>query len=153
MCRCDLHMNNAGHLKFNWKRYLSLAEYLLESMEENEDDESKDRCGISRAYYAAFHRAGKFLRAINQTVDIYQSGSHENIIKVFEDFGRKNKPYAFIAKELKRLKLMRIKADYNDKYFENARNTASLKQELKKAILMAKDIIDTIDEIEQQEKD
>lgn len=145
-------MNNAGHINFNWTRYINLAEELLNSMPDDEDDESKDRCGISRAYYAVFHRAEKFLKSIHQTIDIYQKGSHENIIKIFDDFGKNNKSYALVAEELKRLKLMRIKADYRDKYFENVNINASLKKELEKAILRAKSTIEKIDEIETMEK-
>lgn len=145
-------MNNAGHINFNWTRYIDLAEELLNSMPDDEDDESKDRCGISRTYYAVFHRAEKFLKSIHQTIDVYQKGSHENIIKIFDDFGKNNRSYAFVAEELKRLKLMRIKADYNDKYFENMSTNLSLKKELEKAIFRAKNIIKKIDEIEEMEK-
>ena len=72
-------MSNAGHIKFNWQRYLILAEELLNSIPENEDDEAKARTGISRAYYAAYHKAESYLNKIGITIDIYQKGSHKRV--------------------------------------------------------------------------
>lgn len=145
-------MSNAGHVKFNWNRYIDLAEFLLNSIPENDDDESKDRCGISRAYYAAFHRAEKFLRNINQTIDIHNKGSHENIIKIFSEFGRNNLSYRFISEELKLLKIQRKKADYDDKYFSFESRNILLKNELRKSITRARKIIEKIENLESEEK-
>ena len=47
------------------------------------DDEAKCRCGISRAYYGAFHRAKKFLtEVVHQTISIYGGGAHKEVIKI-----------------------------------------------------------------------
>lgn len=125
---------------------------MLNSIPQGEEDEVKSRIGISRAYYSAFHRADKFLKSINQTIDIHKKGSHENVIKIFAEFGQNNRAYAFVAEELKRLKEMRQKADYHDKYFTFESNAASLRRELRTAVLRAKNIIEKIDSIEAEEK-
>ena len=146
-------MSKAGHIKFNWQRYLILAEELLNSIPENEDDEAKARCGISRAYYAAYHKAESYLNKIGITIDIYQKGSHRRVIEEFSNIGRSNKLWSGISLSLKRLKTWRESADYNDKFFDGILSNSNLtmKSQLKMAIAISKDIIERIDKIKEEE--
>ena len=146
-------MSNAGHIKFNWQRYLILAEELLNSIPENEDDEAKARTGISRAYYAAYHRAESYLNKIGITIDIYQKGSHKRVIEEFANIGQYNKLWSGIGLSLKRLKIWRETADYSDKFFDNifAPSHLTMKAQLKMAIAISHDIINRINKIEEEE--
>lgn len=139
----------AGYREFNWNRYIDLAEELSDS-----DDEAKCRCGISRAYYGAFHRTKKFLTEFShQTINIYHGGVHKEVIKSFEDFGCGNKDYSSVAQELIRLKKQREQADYNDVFFgKNVPPSLKLKKQLEIAIERAKHIVQLVDKIEQEEK-
>ena len=80
-----------GHIKFNWIRYIDFAENLLETIPKDEDDEVKERCGISRAYYGAFHRAKSYLNKIGITIDVNDRGSHNRVIEEFKNIGKSNK--------------------------------------------------------------
>ena len=86
----------------------------------------------------------------NQTIDVEGKGSHERVIRVFEDFGKSNRLFSCIALELRNLKALRISADYNDKFFSNSiidRNKI-LKHESELALLRARKIVSWIDAIE-----
>lgn len=146
-------MTNAGYVKFDWNKYIDLAEELLKSIPDDLEDEAKERCGISRAYYGAFHRAARFLRDVaHQTINVYQKGSHNEVIKSFEYFGSNNRKYLFVAEELKRLKRKRERADYDDRYFATILPSVKLKNELISAIIHAKKIVECINEIEGNER-
>ena len=140
----------AGYVKFNWNRYIDFSDDLFKSMSIDEDDELKDRCGISRAYYGAFHRALAYLKKINITIDINNKGSHNLVINQFKDIGKNNRLWSKIGLDLERLKNQRKKADYYDRYFTNEKNI-SLKSQLKLAILRARSIVEGIDKIEEEE--
>ena len=142
----------AGHLKFNWNRYIDFADELLKSMAEDEDDELKDRCGISRAYYGAFHRAKSYLDKIGITIDINGSDSHNKVIEEYKKIGKNNKLWARIGLDLERLKIQRKKADYKDKYFIDSEKSHSLKKQLQTAVLKAYEVVKLIDKIEEQER-
>lgn len=150
MHRCGAEMT-AGHIRFNWNRYVDFAESLLNSMSGDEDDELKDRCGISRAYYGAFHRAQAYLIKIGITIDVNDKGSHSFVIKQFKEIGGANRLWSTVGLELERLKNQRKKADYDDKYFSNAEKNSSLKNQLKTAVLRACSIVKKIDAIEEEE--
>ena len=142
---------NAGHSKFNWNRYIDFAESLLKSIPDNEDDEVKDRCGISRAYYGAFHRARNYLEKIGITIDSNDRGSHNMVIDEFKNIGKSNKLWRGIGLELERLKFQRKKADYDSKYFTDSEKSFKLKKQLETAILKARSIVERIDNIEKNE--
>ena len=150
MYRCGANVN-AGHIKFNWNRYIDFADSLLESMPDDEDDELKDRCGISRAYYRAFHRAQAYLNKIGITIDIYGSGSHNRVIQEYKNIGKSNKLWSGIGLDLERLKNQRKRADYDDKYFAINEKNFKLKKQLDVAIEKARYIVDKINEIDDKE--
>lgn len=108
---------NEGHIKFNWNRYIDLAESLFKSISKDTDNEVKERCGISRAYYGAFHRARSYLEKIGIIIDVNNKGSHNMVIEEFKNIGKSNKLWSRIGLDLERLKIQRKKADYDDKYF------------------------------------
>ena len=146
-------MSNAGQVRFNWERYLHLAKELLESIPENEDDEAKARCGISRAYYAAYHKAESYLNEIGITIDIYQKGSHKRVIEEFYNIGRSNRLWRGIDVSLKRLKNWRESADYKDRFFDEVSNPhLTMRSILESAIILTNDVIDRIKKIEEIEK-
>lgn len=140
-------MTYAGYREFNWNRYIDLAEEMSDS-----DDEAKCRCGISRAYYGAFHRAKKFLtEVVHQTINIYRGGAHKEVIKSFEDFGCGNKDYSSVAQELIRLKKQREQADYDDVFFgKRTLPSLKLKKQLEIAVERARHIVQLVDKIEQE---
>lgn len=144
-------MINAGHIRFNWYRYIILAEELLSSIPEDTEDESKERTSISRAYYGAFHRASDFVKSINQTIDIYRAGSHENVIRFFKDIGKSDRDYKQVAEDLRHLKDRRQKADYRDNYFGTVK-FGNLRLECATSIEIAKGVIEQISKIEAKEK-
>ena len=150
MYRCGANVN-AGHIRFNWNRYIDYADNLLNSMFDDEDDEVKDRCGISRAYYGAFHRAQAYLNKIGITVDVNNRGSHNRVIEQFKGIGKANRLWFGIGLDLERLKNQRKKADYDDKYFAPAEKNSILKKQLEMAILKARSVVDKINNIEEQE--
>ena len=141
----------AGHLKFNWNRYIDFAEDLLKTIPKDEEDEVKERCGISRAYYGAFHRAQNYLNKIGITVDVKDKGSHNRVIDEFNTIGKSNRLWAGIGLELNRLKIQRQKADYHDRYFEAIEKFSKLRNELEKSVSRARYIVKKIDEIEERE--
>lgn len=146
-------MSKAGQVRFNWERYLNLAEELLELIPENKDDEAKARCGISRAYYAAYHKAEAYLNEIGITIDIYQKGSHKRVIEEFHTIGRSNRLWRGVDVSLKRLKTWREAADYSDRFFDEVSNpNLTMKSILKSAIILANDVIERINKIEEVEK-
>ena len=142
----------AGHIKFDWNRYISFAEELLEFIPEDKDDEAKERCGISRAYYGAFHRAKSYLNRIGITIDINGSDSHKKVIEEYKNVGIHNRLWYQVGIELDRLKKQSKKADYHDKYFDNNEKFFKLKNQLKSAILKACWVIEKINEIEEQDR-
>lgn len=142
----------AGHLRFNWNRYIDFADELLQSIPEKEDDEVKGRCGISRAYYGAFHRAKIYLNKIGITIDINGADSHNKVIEAYKKIGRHNKLWAGIGLDLERLKIQRKKADYSDRYFADIEKHLKFKNQFQIAVLRAYEIVKKIDDIEKQEQ-
>ena len=120
-------------------------------MTDDEDDEVKDRCGISRAYYGAFHRAQSYLNKIGITVDVNDRGFHNRVIDEFKNIGKTNKLWSGIGLDLERLKIQRKKADYCDRYFGTIEKYGKLKKELEMAVAKARCVVKRIDEIEEQE--
>lgn len=142
----------AGHIKFNWIRYIGFAEDLLETIPKDGDDEVKERCGISRAYYGAFHRAKSYLNEIGISVDINGSDSHKKVISEFKNIGKSNALWRGIGLDLDRLRIQRKKADYYERYFTDIERNRKLRTELELAVEKARCVVERIDEIEEQER-
>jgi len=59
-------------MSFNWEHYLSVAANLCETASEQGCEEAWQRAAISRAYYAAFHKAEEHLRNVENDVKLKQ---------------------------------------------------------------------------------
>lgn len=141
----------AGYIKFNWIRYIDFAENLLETIPKDEDDEVKERCGISRAYYGAFHRAKSYLNKIGITIDVNDRGSHNRVIEEFKNIGKSNKFWRGVGLDLDRLKIQRKTADYDNRYFTDIEKNRKLRNELELAVEKARCVVSRIDEIEEED--
>lgn len=143
-----------GVRSFDWRKYIDLAELLLNLTKENEYNEAEYRCGISRAYYGAYNETKEYLKSIGETIREDGSGTHTDVILKCERYeSNSNKLWRGLSEKLKSLKAMRIKADYNEIYFpKHVAGNNALRYELKNAIRIAREIIDQIDTISEKEK-
>ena len=138
--------------KFDWLKYIDFADELLA---QNDDDEAKRRCGISRAYYGAFNKVVSYMREQNIYSDRFGEGSHQAVINDCNNFGSNNKTEAEkawkrIGENLGRMKVMRFKADYRDCYFPKD-FAGSMRNELTKAVQWARAIASDVETIRKEE--
>jgi len=96
-------------MTFDWSEYLILAQHLMGATAAP-SDEALQRCGISRAYYAAFWKARLALDAESPRNPIPNGGAHTQVIRVLQDSTRRDRRK--IGIDLERLKEQRIEADY-----------------------------------------
>lgn len=148
-------MNNSGKTRFDWTRYITLSEDLLNQMKADEEDLA--RCGISRAYYGAFHLVVVYMKKNDIYRDVVGEGSHQTVIKDCISYGSSSnreagKLWKTIGEKLKRLYECRKKADYKECYFPAMiPPTACMKDELKKAVCYAKEVQDNVVLLEEAE--
>ena len=145
---------SAGYSKFNWANYIDFAKTLYQEILAGEENECKIRCGISRAYYGAFHRAEAYLRRAQIDFKIYGKGSHENLIIEFEKLGKNgDKKFTKISKYLDRLKQLRVKADYYDIFFNSIapRRDGNMRLIFNQFLIDVDEVIRTIEDVEKQE--
>lgn len=150
-------MSGEGRSKFNWADYISLAENMLSRYGEEDDDEAIDRCGISRAYYGAFHLTVAYMKSRSIYRDIIGEGSHQTVIKdcisYKSDLDKEIGGLWFsIGIDLKNMRIMRMRADYEDKYWKiPVSPSVRLKSELRKACVMARKIEQNIKKLNEKE--
>ena len=143
------------NVAFDWEGYLSLAKQFLQELEventDNNENEAKVRCGISRAYYAAFNNSKIFLHRMGIEPSYLGGSSHDKIINEFKilyessDDKDRDKPYIKIYNGLSSLKGERIKADYNDYLFaEKYLSQKAKKNKLETAIKHSEKIVDNL---------
>lgn len=103
-------------MDFNWKEYLTLANYLAKLETTEFSREAIIRCSISRAYYAAFCHArncalarGNFDYDPNSKKD--KGMIHSKLIQYYKD-----QRLIEIALMLGDLRRWRNKSDYNNKF-------------------------------------
>ena len=102
---------------FDWEDYHLLARELLSLADSSSIKEAMFRSAVSRAYYAAYHRACDYLREVNeypsdQDLQANRNRSHQVIIDIF--IGNTARPgWKRIGKKLSRLKDFRRRADYD----------------------------------------
>lgn len=138
--------------KFDWLKYIDFAGDLLE---QDDNDEAKRRCGISRAYYGAYNKVVSYMKEKNIYSNNFGEGSHQTVIKDCKNFGSNNKTEAEkawkrIGDKLGRMKVMRVKADYRECYFQEG-FTGSMKNELAKAVQWAQAIASDVETIRKEE--
>ncbi|NLJ47969.1 MAG: hypothetical protein GX428_00030 [Candidatus Atribacteria bacterium] len=96
-------------MSFEWKHYYLLAKELGGDRRANPCPESKQRSSISRAYYSVFCISRDFLNQKYGFVICTTRNSHQQVIDELLNYGPEEKE---ISQKLKRLKMFRIKADY-----------------------------------------
>ncbi|MEG4858309.1 HEPN domain-containing protein [Microcoleus sp. K1-B6] len=133
-------------MKFDWSAYFNLAKELAETSEEAEL-----RSAVSRAYYSAFCLARNYLRDIEQDPTLSRNKTDINVHKYVADefihhksnHKSKSQTMREIGNNLKRLRNMRNKADYEDTMF----NLKIIKKEAKTALMLAENIISALNKL------
>lgn len=144
---------NEGSSKFHWRRYVLLARSFLSTVNQEKNCEAEYRCGISRAYYGAFNETKNYLKSIGETIREKDAGSHTDVIEKCNRYANSgNRLWTGLGDKLKSLKEMRVKADYEEKYFKQYNiSENALRNELVQALKLADDIINQIAEIKDKE--
>jgi uncharacterized protein (UPF0332 family) len=101
-------------MSFDWSDYLNLAHKLIASTSEHGMQEAALRCAISRSYYAVFCTSRNYLRDIDREENLDTYEVHKIVSEIFMHSSNTNKKR--IGENLKRLRGMRNKADYNDNF-------------------------------------
>lgn len=100
--------------EFDWQEFLHTAKDIFERVKNLKQvtmsDESLCRVGISRAYYAVFHRAALLVDS-----DLQTGGAHERVILALRS--STNKIMRQIGNDLNALRKMRIRADYDSRRY------------------------------------
>lgn len=100
-------------MSFDWSDYLNFAKELAPRPVSAATQESRLRCAISRAYYANYCKARNHLRD-KEGQTIPKQDAHKYVIDMFlNSTERKRKD---LGKDLNRLRVDRIKADYHDEF-------------------------------------
>ncbi len=123
---------------FEWKAFLDLAHALSTDL----DNESALRTAVSRAYYAAFHRAKSYLARTDPHLHLPDHGaSHELVPEHLKEHGR-TRIEKGAARRLEELKRLRRWADYD------RAQRARMKSQLQKAIKDAEFILEHLGDTE-----
>lgn len=151
-------MKKDNRLNFDWKYYLILSELLLDEvaklpisdgrMEENkrQEKESKCRCGISRAYYSAFHMAKNYLIEQGEALGSSFQTSHQEVIDKF--IHSKNSEWKKIGINLDMLRGHRVRADYYKIYVKDqVVSTGDLISNLRSNVRISKKIFKIVNEL------
>jgi uncharacterized protein (UPF0332 family) len=112
-------------MSFDWSQYLDLAQDLFSQAANSSYTDASLRSAISRAYYAAYHKARSRLYDKWGITVPADATAHATVRKEF-----KQKNHKQIATTLDRMRIDRNKADYNDAVV-NLSNTA--KENLRRA--------------------
>ncbi len=115
---------------FNWDDYLKLAKDLILPDIQRKSDEACLRTAVSRAYYAAYHKAKKY--AIKKGYIPPQTDSHKALIEFLANDS--DKEIQAISAKLSIIKKDRKRCDYDD-------NINIYKINPSKVIKMAEEII------------
>lgn len=115
---------------FDWEEYLELAERLVAWR----GYPAAERSAISRAYYAAFHKAKAYclLRGGRLT---FQGEDHGAVADWFKD--SVNRDLRKIGVDLERLRRLRRVADYDERF-------AHLSSEAEAAVILTRRTVDAI---------
>lgn len=111
-------------------------------------DEAVCRIGISRAYYAAFHKAENFLYEIEKDFQPKSGeGPHDRIINAFKRMS--NLYHRKISAKLGDMKDLRERADYHSNRYKKRGLDGNVIGELQKAISYAESVNTVIDKCQQ----
>jgi uncharacterized protein (UPF0332 family) len=126
-------------MSFDWESYLWVARELAGEEVSGVDEEAKLRAAISRAYYAAFHKARLHLENADHDPRVPIDGkAHEYVRQEFENHPEQARK--LIGQNLGRLKSFRTRADYRD-IFSRLKETTSL------SLKIAQEIIDGLESL------
>ena len=104
-----MHQPGVPVAPFDWMEFLTFAKQIAANLELSVSREAKLRCAISRAYYAAYHKAEK---VVFPTGPPNRWGSHTQVI---DELQSSDDPLRRgFGVELARLRGTRTKADYRD---------------------------------------
>lgn len=110
---------------YDWKSYLLFAKALMQNEFWSDDIETKSRVAVSRAYYAVFRYAQKFLQ-MNDLEGIQFGAEHDKVIRSFKQMKKKDATFQRQCKQigviLERMKNKRVLADYRDVFDLNAKD-------------------------------
>lgn len=96
-------------MAFNWKEYLNLAQFLQNQSGNSFTQEAAFRCGVSRAYYAAFCYARNYARDRQGFSPTSRPDDHRLVRKHLRGQGMAN-----VAWKLDKLRQWRNSCDYVD---------------------------------------
>ena len=133
---------------FDWQEYYLLARVLLSQAESSHCKEAMLRSAVSRAYYAAFHRACDYLREMNEypTQQEFKDSrreTHKFLIDMFTDNSNHPKRRE-IGEILQSLKGLHHQADYQKSV---AKHIFRKKDRIELIIDEAKEVIDLINSL------
>jgi DUF1680 family protein len=96
-------------MAFIWREYLDLARVLPSQCPQTCSVEAAERCGVSRAYYAAFCHARNYAQAHLGFTPAHTGADHALVRQHYHNNGKKD-----IANRLATLHQYRKLCDYND---------------------------------------
>lgn len=133
---------------FDWREYYLLAEDLLSQADTSLHKEAMLRSAVSRAYYAAFHRACEYLREANkyptqQEFTSSRKETHRFLINIFAN-NHDYPEWRKIGDLLYSLKDFRQKADYVKSV---EKHVFRKKKMVEPVIDRAKEVMDFIDSL------
>ncbi len=120
---------------FDWQDYLGLAEDLAR----DRSDEAALRSAISRAYYAVYHRASRYVRT-QTLVPAHTDLTHRKVWNVIRTNSNLTRQQAGNRGDA--LKVVRFRADYDNPF------PGDLQRATRDALVEAREIIELIDVIE-----
>lgn len=130
-------------MKYDWKKFLTFSEALCKDTFWQDDDDTKYRIIVSRAYYTAFHCAQIFLQD-NHWESHQVGGEHEKVISGLKDMKKKSLDFQRKCKKLglnlERLKCRRVQADYRD-------DSSFSDSDVKKHLKVSRNIIEMLDKL------
>lgn len=124
--------------KYDWNNYLNFSVQILTNNKNDKkyDDETICRVAISRAYYAAYNTAKKFLNSNKNFDTKIGLGSHDSLILAYKEIKKGDNSFKTTCKTigniLYSLKDFRVDVDYNEKCKNNI-NYSTAKNICKKA--------------------
>lgn len=115
-------------MSFCWEDYLSQAQWLISASTLSTLTEANFRSAISRAYYAAFCTARKYLSEVEQ-IDIPTDGSAHSAVRNALK-GCREADIRLLSNKLNSLRIRRNDADYLDTFSSDlSRTTQAVLQE------------------------
>jgi uncharacterized protein (UPF0332 family) len=125
---------------FDWLNYYDLAQELQDGLptepaQFNDVDHATVRCIISRAYYAAYWYARRYLETTYRDFSVGTQDAHLRVLNKMQESS--NPEVVSIADQLDRLRQRRIKADYKIKQVFSFRDSES-------TLLTAREIMNRI---------